>query len=132
MLSLGVALKVSPKCRFHASARAYHDSTVLNWPEALSTAPSRKLAMALPLAVPSKPVLSREKPKLPDPLNRSTRLIPSFRYSPPNLNVCLPRTQVNRSLTMYVGRDPRNSLLQPNDVKSLKDSTGGLLWSATP
>src|SRR3954470_3980529 len=126
-LSFCVTFTVSPKCRFHASALAYQASTVRKSPAALSTVPSRKLATAFPLVMPSSPVVSRENPNDPDPLNRSTRLIPSLRYSPPNLNVCFPRTQVKRSFTIYVGREPQNSLLQPKVAKSLKLMIGGLL-----
>jgi len=47
------------------------------------------------LADPIKPVLSREKLNTPDSSVRSELLIPRLRYSPPNLSVCLPRTQVS-------------------------------------
>ena len=59
-----------------------------------------KLATAFPLVSPIKPVLSLEKPNEPEPLKRSTRLIPILRYSPPNLNMWLPWTLVIRSVTI--------------------------------
>ena len=69
--------------------------------------------MALPLVMPSNPVFNRVKLKVPELLLSPVLFSPSPRYSMPNLSVCAPRTQLNRSLTMYDGRKPAPPALPP-------------------
>jgi hypothetical protein len=65
--------------------------------EALSTEPSRKLAIGLPLLTPRRPVSPRAKLKVPASLLLVCRLPPMLRYSKPVLMVWLPRIHVIRS-----------------------------------
>ncbi len=70
----------------------------------MSTAPSRKLAMGLPLLVPSRPVAPRAKWNVPAWLPLVWMFPITLRNSMPNFNVCLLRVHVTRSLMMNVGR----------------------------
>jgi hypothetical protein len=63
----------------------------------LSTAPSRKLAIGLPLFVPRMPVAPRPKLKEPASLPLAWMLPPMLRYSKPALTVWFPLIQVSRS-----------------------------------
>ncbi len=69
--------------------------------------------MALPLVTPSNPVFKREKLKVPELLLSPELFSPSPRYSIPNLSVCAPRTQLNKSLTIYDGLKPAPAALPP-------------------
>ena len=88
----------------------------------LSTAPSRKLAIGLPLLTPTSPVEPRPKLKVPAWLPLPWMLPMIFRYSIPTLSVCAPFVHVTASLMMKVGRVVTLPMLMPALLPELREA----------